>query len=76
MFVAAGRKPNTELLQGQLELDAGGYVPADETTRTTVPGVFAAGDVRTKAVRQVVTAAADGAVAALMAAKFLQNPQK
>ena len=76
VFVAAGRKPNTELLQGQLELDAGGYVPADETTRTAVPGVFAAGDVRTKAVRQVVTAAADGAVAALMAAKFLQNPQK
>lgn len=76
VFVAAGRKPNTELLQGQLELDAGGYIPADETTRTAAPGVFAAGDVRTKAVRQVVTAAADGAVAGLMAAKFLQNPQK
>lgn len=72
VFIAAGRKPNTELLQGQLELDAGGYIPADETTQTAVPGVFAAGDVRTKAVRQVVTAAADGAVAALMAAKYLE----
>ena len=72
VFIAAGRKPNTELLQGQVELDTGGYFPADETTRTAVPGVFAAGDVRTKVVRQVVTAAADGAVAALMAAKFLE----
>lgn len=72
VFIAAGREPNTELLQGQIALDAGGYLPADETTRTAVPGVFAAGDVRTKAVRQVVTAAADGAVAALMAAKFLE----
>ena len=72
VFIAAGRKPSTELLQGQVELDAGGYLPADETTRTAVPGVFAAGDVRTKAVRQVVTAVADGAVAALMAAKFLE----
>ena len=72
-FIAAGRKPNTELLRGQIALDAGGYLPADETTRTAVSGVFAAGDVRTKAVRQVVTAAADGAVAALMAARFLEE---
>ena len=73
VFIAAGRKPNTELLRGQIALDAGGYLPADETTRTAVSGVFAAGDVRTKAVRQVVTAAADGAVAALMAARFLEE---
>ena len=72
VFIAAGREPSTELVRGQLELDAGGYIPADETTRTAIPGVFAAGDVRAKAVRQVVTAVADGAVAALMAAKFLE----
>lgn len=72
VFIAAGREPSTELVRGQLELDAGGYIPADETTRTAIPGVFAAGDVRAKAVRQVVTAVADGAVAALMAAKYLE----
>ena len=73
VFVAAGRKPNTELLQGQLELDAGGYVPADETTRTAVPGVFAAGDIRHKPMRQVVTAAADGAVAAGSCEAYLRR---
>lgn len=73
VFIAAGREPSTELVRGQIGLDDGGYIPADETTRTAIPGVFAAGDVRTKAVRQVVTAAADGAVAALMAAKYLET---
>ena len=73
VFVAVGRKPNTELLKDWLDLDEGGYVPADETTRTEMPGVFAAGDVRTKALRQIITAAADGAAAAHMAEAFLRQ---
>ena len=71
VFVSVGRKPATELVQDQLELDRSGYIVADETTRTSLPGVFAVGDVRTKTVRQVVTAAADGAVAAHYAEGFL-----
>ena len=63
IFVSIGRKPATELVKGQLELDEAGYIIADESTRTSIPGVFAAGDVRTKALRQVVTAVADGAAA-------------
>lgn len=73
VFIAVGRRPNTELLQGQLTLDRDGYVPAGEDTRTEVPGVFAAGDVRAKPLRQIVTAAADGAVAAHMAAAWLRG---
>ena len=64
LFVSIGRKPNSSLVQGQLELDGAGYIVADESTATSLPGVFAVGDVRTKNVRQIVTAAADGAVAA------------
>lgn len=75
LFISIGRQPETKLFQGQLELDDGGYIIADETTRTSVPGVFAAGDVRTKAVRQIVTATADGAVAAHMAEEFLLQRQ-
>lgn len=63
VFVSIGRMPATELVAGQLELAPGGYIPADESTRTALPGVFAVGDVRTKALRQVVTAVADGAMA-------------
>lgn len=63
IFVSVGRKPVTEFLEGQVELDKGGYIAADESTRTNIPGVFAVGDVRTKVLRQVVTAVADGAVA-------------
>ena len=73
LFISIGRKPATELFRGQLNLDDQGYVVADETTATSVPGVFAAGDVRTKAVRQIVTATADGAVAAHMAEEYLLN---
>ncbi len=61
VFVSIGRKPATELVDGKVELDKAGYVVADESCRTNVPGVFAIGDVRTKALRQVVTAVADGA---------------
>lgn len=71
LFVSIGRSPNTELFKQQLELDDDGYIIADESTRTSIPGVFAVGDVRTKAVRQIVTAAADGAVAAHYAEEYL-----
>ena len=71
LFVSIGRQPATELVKGQLALDEGGYVVADESTRTSLPGVFAVGDVRTKVLRQVVTAAADGAAAAHRAEEYL-----
>ena len=71
VFVSVGRVPVTELVQGQLELDAGGYVVTDETTATSIPGVYAVGDVRTKQLRQVVTAVADGAVAVHQAEQYL-----
>ncbi len=71
VFVAIGQSPATELVKGQLELDEGGYILADESTRTSLPGVFAVGDVRAKTVRQVVTAVADGAVAAHYAEEYL-----
>ena len=64
VFISIGRSPETQLFKDQLELDDSGYIKADETTKTNLPGVFAVGDVRTKTVRQIVTAAADGAVAA------------
>lgn len=64
VFVAVGQVPNTELFKGQVDLDEGGYVMAGETTKTNLPGVFAVGDLRKKPLRQVVTAASDGAVAA------------
>lgn len=73
IFVAIGNTPNTELIRGQVELDDAGYVPADETTRTNLPGVFAVGDMRNKPLRQIVTAVADGAVAAKYAEEFIQQ---
>ena len=63
VFISVGRKPVTEFLAGQLELDQAGYILADESTRTNIAGVFAVGDVRTKVLRQVVTAVSDGAMA-------------
>jgi len=71
LFVSIGRKPATDFLKGVLDLDEYGYIVADESTRTSVPGVFAVGDVRTKALRQVVTAVADGATAIHYAEEFL-----
>ena len=70
VFVSIGRVPVTEIFDGQIELD-GGYIKADETTRTNINGVFAVGDVRTKELRQVVTAVSDGAVAAHFAEEYL-----
>lgn len=71
VFISVGRKPATDLLRGQVELDQNGYVVAGETTETGIPGIFAVGDIRTKPFRQVVTAVADGAVAVHMAEEFL-----
>ena len=71
IFVAIGRKPASELTAGQLDLDERGYIIADESTKTNIPGVFAAGDVRTKVLRQVITAASDGAMAARYAEEYL-----
>lgn len=71
VFVAIGRIPNTDLFKGQLELDEGGYIVADETTKTNLPGVFAVGDVRRKPLRQIVTATADGAVASKFAEEYI-----
>lgn len=68
VFVAVGLMPDNGPFAGQVELDEAGYIKAGEDCRTSQPGVYAAGDTRTKAVRQIVTAAADGAVAALGAA--------
>ena len=73
LFISIGRDPATKLFAGQLELDEQGYIVAGESTETNVPGVFAVGDVRTKAVRQIVTAAADGAVAAHYVEEYLKG---
>lgn len=72
LFVAIGTKPESELVKDQVELTEDGYVKAGEDTRTSVPGVFVAGDLRKKPLRQVVTAASDGAVAAYQAAEYIQ----
>ena len=71
LFVSIGRKPATDLFGGQLALDEGGYIIADESTGTSIEGVYAAGDVRTKTLRQVVTAVSDGAIAADEAEKYI-----
>lgn len=71
VFVAVGSVPNSQLLKGICELDNGGYVIAGEDCRTSADGVFAAGDVRTTPLRQVITAAADGANAVISAEKYI-----
>ena len=71
LFVSIGRMPATELFGGQLVLDGGGYIHAGEDTKTNIEGVYAIGDVRSKQVRQIVTAVADGAVAVHMAEEYL-----
>ena len=72
LFVSIGRRPATDLVKEQLTLDDAGYIMAGEDTRTNLPGVYAVGDVRTKQLRQIVTAVADGAVAAHMAEQELE----
>ncbi|MEE1314926.1 MAG: thioredoxin-disulfide reductase [Faecalimonas sp.] len=71
VFVAVGNIPNTDLIKGQITLDEAGYVLSDETTKTNIEGVFAVGDMRAKPLRQIVTAVADGAVAAKYAEEFI-----
>lgn len=69
LFIAIGRRPNTDLFEGIVDIDEAGYIIADETTQTNVEGVYAVGDVRTKPLRQIITAASDGAVAS----KFIED---
>ena len=73
LFVAIGTIPNTDFLEDALSVDKGGYIVADESGATSVPGVFAAGDVRAKGLRQVVTAVSDGAIAAESAAAYVAS---
>ncbi|MBQ2686735.1 MAG: thioredoxin-disulfide reductase [Clostridia bacterium] len=73
LFISIGRIPETELFKDKLSLDDSGYIIAGEDTKSSVDGVFAAGDVRTKELRQIVTAASDGAVAAHMANEYLDS---
>lgn len=72
VFVAVGRIPNTDIFKGKLPLDEKGYIIADESTKTAIDGVFAAGDVRTKTLRQIVTACADGACASAAIEEYLR----
>lgn len=73
VFISIGLAPETGLVQGQVDLTSEGYIQADESTQTSLPGVFAVGDVRSKTVRQIVTATADGAVAAYWAERYLSG---
>ena len=73
LFVAIGRKPESSLFAGQLDMDKAGYIIAGEDTKTSLPGVYAAGDVRTKAFRQIITAASDGANAVHSAEEILMK---
>lgn len=70
LFGFIGMTPNTSQFEGVLPLE-NGYIRTDEDMKTTIPGVFAAGDIRVKTLRQVITAAADGAIAAMQAEKYL-----
>ena len=72
VFISIGRSPQTSLFSGILNLDSQGYIIADESTKTNLPGIFAAGDVRTKPVRQIATAVSDGATAAHFAEEYLE----
>ncbi|MFZ5988166.1 MAG: thioredoxin-disulfide reductase [Bacillota bacterium] len=73
LFVAIGNVPNTELAQDKVELSESGYVVTDENMQTNIFGVFAAGDIREKTLRQVITAASDGAIAAHMAERYISD---
>lgn len=72
IFIAIGYEPDNALYKGQLELSQG-YIKADETCATNIPGVYAAGDNRTKLLRQIITAEADGAVSAFQAATYINS---
>lgn len=76
IFVFAGRQPASVMFRGQIELDEAGYILTNGKMETSLPGVFAAGDIRAKEVRQIVTAAADGAAAAIQAEKYIAENAK
>lgn len=73
VFVFVGYIPQTAVYKGHVALDESGYIPTDENMKTDIPGVFAAGDIRVKSLRQVVTATADGAIAAIQAEKYIED---
>ena len=73
IFVFIGFKPSSELFKGKVAMDEKGYIITDPDMKTDIPGVFAAGDIREKSLRQVVTAAADGAIAAVQAGKYIEE---
>ncbi|MBR2742458.1 MAG: thioredoxin-disulfide reductase [Clostridia bacterium] len=73
VFIAVGTVPETGIVKDLITLDEAGYILTDETLKTNVPGIFAAGDIRKKQLRQVVTAAADGAIAAHMAGRYINE---
>lgn len=73
VFMYAGNIPNTEFAQGILQLDENGYILTDETLHTSVPGIFAAGDVRHNLLKQVVVAMGEGALAAVSAEKYIES---
>lgn len=73
IFVFVGLVPQTELVEGILEMDEQGYLLSDEEMKTCIDGVFVAGDCRKKMLRQVVTAASDGAIAAVSAGQYIEN---
>ena len=76
VFVSIGRVPATDIFKGKIDLDEAGYIIADESAKTSVPGVFVAGDVRTKTLRQIVTAVSDGATAVHFAEEYLAKFQQ
>jgi len=73
IFVAIGQSPNVQLVKGTLALDAGGYIITNEKMETAIPGVLAAGDIRSNSIRQTISAAGDGATAAIYAARYIEE---
>lgn len=73
VFISIGKVPESKFLDSSIKKDEEGYIVTDEYMRTSVPGVFAAGDVRSKPLRQVITAASDGAIAGVMADKYISR---
>ena len=75
VFIAVGISPNSEAFKDSVDMDQGGYILAGEDGKTSVPGIFAAGDVRTKGLRQIVTAVADGANCVTSVERYLNEGQ-
>ena len=73
MFISIGRIPNTELFKDQITLDQNGYIVADEDLKTNLNGVYVAGDVRQKKIRQIITACSDGAICAINCANYIKS---